>query len=160
MELKNTDYNGNDADELIVEQWSKAVEMADTTIDKRISSTNVYLTIETALIAVMSFVSSWIDYIIPVVGILVAVIWGFSIRSYRILSKAKYSVVNEIEEMLPLKPFSYEWELIRTDKKYKNVTTLERWLPVIFGCLFAAILLYVIFGGKEALTTSTMGGAQ
>ena len=52
MALKNDKYSKSDQDEIIVEQWAKAVEMADTTIDKRINSSNVYMSIEVAIIAV------------------------------------------------------------------------------------------------------------
>lgn len=158
MALKNDKFNGEDRENLIVEQWSKAVEMADTTIDKRINSTNVYITIEAALIAVMSFVKDWINYVVPIVGITVAVIWLLSIRSYKSLSKIKYTVINEIEEMLPIKPFKYEWELLIANKEYKHVTTLERCLPIIFGVLFAVILIGVIFFGKQVAVE--VGGAQ
>ena len=59
MALKNDKYSKSDQDEIIVEQWAKAVEMADTTIDKRINSSNVYMSIEVAIIAVISFVNNW-----------------------------------------------------------------------------------------------------
>ena len=160
MPLKNTEYNGIDNSDIIVEQWSKAVEMADTSIDKRINSTNVYITIEAALIAVMSFAKDWINYIIPIVGVTVAVVWFFSIRSYRALSKTKYIVINEMEELLPVKPFRYEWELLKANKRYKHVTTLEQCLPIIFGVLFVAIFLGIVFFGRQVVSTIEAGGAQ
>ena len=109
MALKNDKYSKSDQDEIIVEQWAKAVEMADTTIDKRINSSNVYMSIEVAIIAVISFVNNWWNYAIAGVGIIVAVVWFLSVRSYKALSKTKYDIINEVEEMLPVKPFKHEW---------------------------------------------------
>ena len=101
MTLINEQYERSDKDEIILEQWSKTVEMADTSIDKRINSINVDLTIEAALIAIISFTSSWWNYAVAVVGVFVSVVWYMSLKSYSVLSKTKYSIINEMEEMLP-----------------------------------------------------------
>ena len=149
MALKNDKYSKSDQDEIIVEQWAKAVEMADTTIDKRINSSNVYMSIEVAIIAVISFVNNWWNYAIAGVGIIVAVVWFLSVRSYKALSKTKYDIINEVEEMLPVKPFKHEWELLKANKAYRQVTGFEKSLSIVFGVLYVAIIIGLIVTGNK-----------
>ena len=152
MALKNEKYSNTEQDEIVVEQWAKAVEMADTAIDKRINSSNVYMSIEVAIIAVISFVTSWWNYAIAGVGVIVAIVWFLSVRSYKALSKVKYDIINEIEELLPVKPFGHEWELLKANKSYRQVTGFERCLPIVFGALYIAIILSLIFSGNNTPT--------
>lgn len=144
MALKNDRYIKSDNDDIIVEQWAKAVEMADATIDKRHNSNNVYMSIEVAIIAVFSFINSWWNYALAVVGIMVAIAWFMSVRSYKALSKAKYDIINQIEDLLPVKPFKYEWELIKSNMSYHHVTSFESYLPIVFGFLYVAIIIGLI----------------
>lgn len=152
MALQNKKYEKSDKDELILEQWSKAVEMADTSIDKRINSSNVYLTIEVALIAVISFVGHWWNYVVAAIGIIVSIVWYMSLKSYRVLSQIKYEVINEIEENLPVQPFKYEWELLKANKGYRQVTCFEKCLPIIFGALCCAFIIGLIITGNTSTT--------
>ena len=149
MALKNDPYIKGDNDDIIVEQWAKAVEMADATIDKRQNSNNVYMSIEAAIIAVFSFVNSWWNYALAAVGIMVAIVWFLSVRSYKALSKAKYDVINQIEDLLPVKPFKYEWELIKKSRVYHHVTSFESYLPIVFGILYVAIIIGLIITGNK-----------
>ena len=150
MTLINEQYEKSDNDEIILEQWSKTVEMADTSIDKRINSSNVYLSIEAALIAVISFTNNWWNYAVAIVGVFVTVVWYMSLKSYSVLSKTKYSIINEMEEMLPMQPFKYEWEMLNKSKSYRQVTRFEKCLPFIFGILCIGIIIGLVCTGKNS----------
>ena len=133
-------YKGEYSNDLI-EQWSKCVEMANASSDKRISSNNVYITINAALIAVLQFTSGWHDAIISVVGIVISCLWLATISSYRELNAAKYKVINQIERELPSKPFCEEWRLLGKKKKHKTLTAIEKCLPWVFIALFLSMLI-------------------
>lgn len=83
------------------------------------------------------------------VGIIVAVVWFLSVRSYKALSKTKYDIINEVEEMLPVKPFKHEWELLKANKAYRQVTGFEKSLPIVFGVLYVAIIIGLIVTGNK-----------
>lgn len=149
MALFNNENTYNDNGASMVEIWGKAVDLADSIISKRISSNNIYMSIETALIAVVCFVHDWWDYITCFVGIVIAVLWFFSVLDYRSLSAVKYKIINDIEEKLPVQPISYEWKLIRAEKKYHYFgnSKIEIIIPIVFGLLFvASIICLSIFG--------------
>lgn len=131
------DYEG-DYDAVMLEQWKTCVEMANSNTEKRTNSNNIFITINAALLAVVSFSLDYKSIILSVVGIAVCVVWQYSIESYKKLSSVKYHIVNEIELRLPLKPFAYEWEKLNVEKKYMGLTKIEKILPWLF------ILLYLI----------------
>ena len=129
---------GQDYDATVLEQWKVCVEMANANTEKRTNSNNIFITINAALLAVVSFSLEYKSIILSVVGMVVCVVWLCSIESYKKLSSVKYHIVNEIEQRLPLKPFTYEWFTLKNEKKYLGLTKIEKTLPFLF------ILLYVI----------------
>lgn len=135
--VSREDY-GENYDAVVLEQWKTCVEMANSNTEKRTNSNNIFITINAALLAVISFSLDYKSIILSVVGIAVCVVWLYSIESYKKLSGVKYHIVNEIELRLPLKPFAYEWDKLNVEKKYLGLTKIEKILPWLF------ILLYLI----------------
>lgn len=138
MELESVsreDYGG-EYDTVVLEQWKTCVEMANSNTEKRTNSNNIFITINAALLAVVSFSLDYKSIILSVVGIAVCVVWLYSIESYKKLSSVKYHIVNEIEQRLPLKPFAYEWEKLNVEKKYLGLTKIEKILPWLFILLY------------------------
>jgi len=138
MELESVtreDY-GEEYDAVVLEQWKTCVEMANSNTEKRTNSNNVFITINAALLAVVSFSLDYKSIILSTVGIAVCVAWIYSIESYKKLSSVKYHIVNEIELQLPLKPFAYEWEKLNNEKKYLRLTKIEKILPWLFILLY------------------------
>lgn len=135
--------------EQLLEQWAKCVDMANSSSDKRISSNNTFLTIDTALLAVISFTGDWKNMLLSLIGIIVSVFWLISICSYKTLSSVKYEIINELEQNLAACPFTEEWKRIKNRKKYSRLTTTEKMLPVVFIVLFAVAA--VIFVGELIL---------
>lgn len=135
--VSREDY-GENYDAVVLEQWKTCVEMANSNTEKRTNSNNIFITINAALLAVISFSLDYKSIILSVVGIAVCVVWLYSIESYKKLSSVKYHIVNEIELRLPLKPFAYEWEKLNVEKKYMGLTKIEKILPWLF------ILLYIV----------------
>lgn len=147
-ELDNKDFKKDDNTELIAEMWGKTAELADSVTDKRINASNFYMSIDTALVGLLYFVNNWWDYTVAFVGLTVAILWFFSVQNYRYLSSAKWKVVNDLEEKLPVKPFKYEWKVLTYREKYRyfQVTKIERIMPFLFGLLFLLIIILKLCG--------------
>lgn len=101
---------GESYDPVVLEQWKTCVEMANSNTEKRTNSNNIFITINTALIAIAPFSLDYKSIILAIVGIVICMVWLCSIDNYKKLSSVKYYIVNEIESQLPLAPFSYEWK--------------------------------------------------
>ena len=134
MELESVSREnyGEEYDGVVLEQWKTCVEMANSNTEKRTNSNNIFISINAALLAVISFSLDYKSIILSVVGIAVCVVWLCSIESYKKLSSVKYHIVNDIEQRLPLKPFTYEWCTLKNEKKYIGLTKIENTLPCLF----------------------------
>ena len=145
--LKSKQYNvyGDQCQTAVLEQWKTFIEMANSSTEKRTNSNNIFMTINAALLAVISFTLDYKSIVLSIVGIVVCSVWMRSITSYYKLSKVKYDIVNEIEDLLPLRPSSYEWERLIIEEKYVGLTKIEKFLPWLFiGLYFISIVCPIL----------------
>ncbi len=147
INTKEVEY-GSQYNEHILEQWKICTEMANCNSERRINSNNIYIAINAAIIAFTTFSLDYKSIIMSIVGIIVSILWWNTIKSYKELNKVKYKIINEIEKMLPLSPFEYEWKIINEEGKYKRFTHLETFLPWIFIvlyslCIFTQFIYFV-----------------
>ena len=145
-------------DTLILEQWKICVEMANSNTEKRTNSNNIFITINSALFAVVTFSLDYKSIMLSVVGIVVSILWLNSIESYKKLSSVKYHIVNEIEEKLPLAPFTYEWEKLKSEYKYLRLTKIEKILPWLFILLYGISILWPVLKGIIMAVCTCYGG--
>lgn len=124
--------------ELLLAQWQTCVEMANATSQRRDSMNNIFVTLNLAIIAAVSFVWDIKSLFLLVAGVVVCVIWLKFIRNFKLLNTAKFEVINMIERQLPVAPFNDEWKKLKQTNKYSDGTKLERILPWTF------IVLYII----------------
>lgn len=111
----------------ILEVYKTAVEMADRTSARRAGANSFFLTLNTALAAVVGIVSAarkppphgnlptFDPYglvLTAAAGIVLSLTWRALLRYYRRLNAAKFDVINEIEKSLPVKPFTDEWAVL------------------------------------------------
>jgi MFS family permease len=93
--------------------------------------------------------SSWL-LIFPLLALLgQCAAWYYLLRSYRQLNTAKYLVVGALEKRLPASQYwRAEWVALGEGKdrsKYRPLTHLEQWIPVLFGTLyFIAFIVAVL----------------
>jgi len=80
------------------------------------------------------------------------------------LNTAKFAVIHELEEQLPVALFRREWFVCGHNRKKKDkpvedtyvpLTHLERWVPVAFAVLYIGLLLYALF-----VPSGRKGGTQ
>ena len=132
--------------EILLAQWQTCVEMANATSQRRDSMNNIFVTLNLAIIAAVTFVWDIKSLFVLVAGIIVCALWLIFIRNFKLLNTAKFDVINTMEKQLPAKPFSDEWAKLQKTKKYCDSTKLETVLPwtFIFLYVIAAIIITII----------------
>ena len=127
------------------------MQSAENVSARRVASSRYLLTINAALIALygFQFASLGQNYwalLIPGIGILVSVLWYLIIKSHAHLNRIKFDVIHELERHLPAAMYKYEWYLAEDGqgKTYRAVTTIERWVPVLFALLHVALTIMII----------------
>lgn len=133
----------------LLEQYKIFVDSSLKVSEKRISTGNYLLTVSSSLMTVFGIASTlnvggrWLS-IIPVAGFLVSLTWFSLIRAYKDLNTAKFKVIHELEDYLPVALFRYEWHAceLGKGKTYKPITHLERWIPIIFALVYIALTAY------------------
>jgi len=169
----------------ILELYKTVVEMADRLSARRAGANTFFLTLNTALAAVVGIVSSARKPpphgnvpsfdpfglgVTAVAGIIFALVWWLLLRYYRRLSKAKWDVINKLEERLPASPFSDEWKGMYPDEKlpdsdekdsavppsrnrvsrwwkhtkHREATAVEQVVPFVFVLVYLVLLGRVI----------------
>ena len=55
-------------------------------------------------------------------------------------------MIHELEEHLPAAIYKYEWQLAEEGKgkSYLAVTTIERWIPILFAVLHVGLTIMII----------------
>jgi hypothetical protein len=126
--------------DIILAQWQTCVEMANSVSQRRDAMNNIFITLNLAIIAAVSFVWNVKTVFLLVAGIVLCIIWLLFIRNFKLLNESKFQVINEIEENLPMTPFGCEWQKLQSNKKYMDGTKLERTLPITFIVLYVAAI--------------------
>ncbi len=79
-------------------------------------------------------------------GIALAISWWLSLRSYRDLNTAKFSVIAKMEAQLPVHLFEDEWSCLKKDPvkgwrgRYAELGQVERVVPAIFALLYVTAI--------------------
>ena len=142
VNLINKPYNKKELP-ILLEQYKLISESADKITDKRQSTNNFYLGVNSFILAVASYLAvskvNTVSILISVSGLLVSVVWLKNINSFKQLNSAKFKVIHELEEYLPARVYQKEDEYLQ--KGYYKLTAVEKWIPIIFGVLYVIIIL-------------------
>ena len=160
--MSSDDY-GPEYNDHLLEQYKLYVEMADRVSQRRDQSNRFYVTIVSALAAIVVIIArlgvpeDGTEVILSanaafvfagLFGLALSVVWFFNIRSYRMLNRAKFKVINQMEKRLPFAPYKKEWEIARPTegrRPYFQLTRVEQFVPVIFLVLSAALMIYALY---------------
>ncbi len=141
----------------ILEIYKLHAELADRVSQRRESANRLYVSLHVGL---MIFIAALLRFgfgdaperlvlaAIGGVGALLSVSWFVVIRSHRQLNTEKFRVLQDLEQKLPYKFFTLEWDPRskgRKSNRYWKLTHAEVTLPVIFFTLFVALIAYSIF---------------
>lgn len=130
----------------LFEEYKLFVELMDRLAQRRDNMNKFYITIISAIFALNITESSLInDHTLPsILGIALCVVWFIHIRSFRLLNRGKFKVINEMEQQLPYACFDKEWQFIRDNEKNGNyllLSKIEQAVPVFMGLLFLATII-------------------
>jgi hypothetical protein len=131
------------------EQYKLYVQMADKISARRQSANNFFLSINTALIAILTFLRSNTDankaflaVVAAISGFILCFAWFRLIKSYKSLNGAKFKVIHEIEKKLPLVLYSAEWKAVErgnNPKLHNPLTKIEAYVPWMFFLLYVVV---------------------
>lgn len=147
---KTQEEYGQDYKSHLLEQYKLFVEMADRISARRQSANSFFLSVNTAIIALVGYTSigNQTDYsyywLISFAGMALCFMWYRLIRSYKDLNTAKFSVIHEMEAKLPMSPYDMEWEKVQrgTNKKlYLPFTKIEIYIPWVFFVIHGVVLI-------------------
>ena len=143
---------------IALEQYKLAVEMADRVSARRHSANAFFLSGITTLTVLNGFVGGESRILASVVcssTVLLCTIWYFALSGYRALNSAKFSVVQEMEKMLPFQMYAAEEMHYKSkrakDTKSRATTIRRRWcplsrteqyVPMLFGTASIAVLVF------------------
>lgn len=131
---------------LILEQYKLIVESADRITERRQNTNKFYLGINSFIFTAASYLTAIKINIIPLlislIGFLVSLVWYQNINSFRQLNCAKFKVIHELEKNLPANIYKKEDEYLQIG--YYKLTSVEKWVPFIFGIIYIGIILVIL----------------
>ncbi|MFI1756768.1 hypothetical protein [Streptomyces sp. NPDC020571] len=141
-----------DAQELL-ELYKLAVEMADRVSARRGTANAFFLSVQTALVTLVGFGMPrlsespwWVASVVALGGATLSLAWWLQLRSYRDLNAAKFTVINTLEERLPVRIFTDEWNALKGGhtagrrRRYAELGLSERVVPLVFALAHALLL--------------------
>ncbi|GCC10016.1 hypothetical protein IPdc08_00034 [archaeon] len=152
MATSEEEYGSNYKAHLL-EQYKLYVEMADRLSSRRQSANSFFLSVNTAIIALVGYLnfgskaSSEFYWLVSLSGIVLCFMWYRLIRSYKDLNSAKFKVIHEIEAQLPLAPYDMEWDKVgrgKNSRLYLPFTRVEVLIPWVFLVLHVFVFLKAV----------------
>jgi hypothetical protein len=141
-------------DPRLLDLYKLAVEMADRVSARRATANAFFLTVQTAFVAVLGVAAPnlarspwWVSLSVALAGLVLSASWWLLLRSYRDLNRAKFYVINTVEQQLPVRIFADEWTYLKQDSlprrrgRYAELGAVERIVPAVFAALY--VLLFV-----------------
>jgi hypothetical protein len=139
----------------LLELYKIALEMAERNSERRHTTNNFFLGLNTALLTVLGYFAgkesappTELFLFVAPVGLVTSFLWFRMIESYRLLATAKFAVIHELETELPAQLYAGEWILAgegHDPKRYIPFTHTERWVPRMFAAIHLIVLLIALF---------------
>jgi hypothetical protein len=123
------------------------VEMADRVSARRATANAFFMTVNTALLALVSSGSLNMLWLVALAGIALSGTWWILLKSHRDLNAAKFGVITEMEKRLEAQVFDGEWKRLKEKRqegwrgRYAEFGAVERFVPLIFAMLYAAVFV-------------------
>ena len=149
LSVSNEDYPNGKHQDHILELFKLYIDMTQKISQRRASANTWFLTINTALMAVIGVCLSKEFYpiiftLVSFVGVTGCYLWRRLIISYQQMNWGRFAVIHEIEEMLPLRIAKAEWDVLGQGKipeLYKPFTDVEKKVPTIFSFLYLGVIV-------------------
>ena len=137
----------------VLEIYKIYVEMADKISERRQTTNSFFLTLNSAVVALVGYVnisqgSGSFFWLIALSGLILSFLWYRLIRSYKDINSGKFKVIHVIEKQLPLRCFDAEWTALgkgENPKLYLPFTHVEIYVPWVFFLIHLLVLIQSIF---------------
>jgi len=143
--LINEDY-GDSFKKHLLEQYKLFVNTSLDVTSKRLEANKFHLTLNSVVFGFSSYMTTLdqpcIIILFSIIGILISAVWYKNVLAYRELNRAKFIVIHELEGHLPARLFKCEEE--RYLGRYHELTSLEKYYPIIFIFLYIALISFTI----------------
>lgn len=133
-----------DKDQDVLAIWQTCVEMANGVSQRRDTMNNLFVTLNIAVIAAVSWMWDVKTVFLCVAGLVICAVWLLYINNFKRLNAAKFRVIYDLEERLGVTPFKDEWDILKKTKRYLEGTKLERILPIAFALGYAVVFVILI----------------
>jgi hypothetical protein len=128
----------------LMKQYEIMVNSAIQVTNWRQNSNNFFLAVNTALLAIAAYLSNYsprTGFIFGLTGIILAITWVITLQYFKNLNKAKFLVIHEIEEQLPIKAFQKEYMYYKRESQ-RSVSNIECVIPCLFGIAYGLIIFF------------------
>jgi len=154
--LSEAEYGENYRSHFL-EIYKLYVGMADNISERRQSASSFFLTLNSAIVALVGYVNLSQDAesiassyfgVVAIAGMVLSFLWYRLIRSYKDMNSGKFKVIHEIEKQLPLKPYDAEWTALGRGKDpslYLPFTNIELFVPWVFFAIHLFVFLVSVF---------------
>ena len=138
-----------DRDELIFSEYQLYSEQKENFIERNFKTNRFYMASIFVLLVALIYTSNIVflhkisaTLIFAILGVSVSALWWMNVDSYNTLIKVKYAnVIEQIEEKLPVKPFTDEYKGIEEFRKNKVFvfSDIQKLIAVLTALFFFAI---------------------
>ncbi len=138
-----------DRDELIFREYKTYCEQKENFIDRNFKTNKFYMAAIVVLVFAMIYTGNIIflnkitaTLVFAFFGVSVSAMWWMNVDSYNTLIKIKYAnVIEKIEEKLPVKPFTDEYEGIEEFRSNKvfMFSDIQKIIAAISALFFFAV---------------------
>lgn len=136
----------------ILEIYKLFVESADKISERRQTSSSFFLTLNSALVALIGYINvsngnATLFWPVSLAGMILCYLWYRSILSYKNINAGKFKVIHAIENLLPLRPFDAEWTALGREKNpklYIPFTRIEGIVPWVFFLIHLIVVIMAI----------------
>lgn len=151
--------------DVVVEQYKIYVDLAERNTRSRLTTNQYFIALNTFAIGVVvstlrspDLLPRWALVVVWLSALLLCTIWWTTLRSFRRLAEAKFTVIDQIEQVLPIRPLvSAEWRGAlgqhdgwsrRTQRKtHRHLYVSEGRMVLAFASLQSALLIGLLFRG-------------
>lgn len=158
LQSRTPEEYGEKYQDHLLEQYKLYVATSQQVSERRQNSNNYLLTLNSSLVTLfVVFLSTFGHHrwnaLIPATGLVICFLWYSLVDSYKDLNTAKFAVIHELENQLPVALFRHEWFVCGHNRKKKDkpvedmyvpLTHLERWIPWMFAVLYVALGAYAL----------------
>jgi hypothetical protein len=152
---------GPDHQKHLLEIYKEYTQTVERVSDRRQKANSFFLSINTAIIALIGYVQSLggadaasaINLLVPPAGVIICYTWYRVLRSYGGVNAGKFDVILALEDFLPVCPFRAEWKALgegQDPKCYKPLGKLEAVVPWVFLIIHLAVITLAVY--KRAFT--------